>query len=333
MPSGNSNGSTWRERCLQFVKRHGCSRCRASAGISCSFRRRTSLRPAPPSAPTAPPRPHRTSLPACRLRASRPLRRAGQHGGAGRRVFHQGRKSGLWATVGPGRMRARGLEARQASKKYYRSRNLLKTKVTTDTCRRSGAVFPYTKNTDTPVRPFQSTGDCRTRRRGRSLYSKVLYTHRRQNRQRWTFRRKRGFQVSAYSLDACRLQLATHLMCAAHNPEAHRCLIIGRVIAVTAPGAQDVRNGIAACKATEKASALYPFSGENGGAGRVGLCRPRNNPRTSHCTIQKHPRPYRTAQTHSASLRRPGRCCLLVSSANQIALESIARVSPVVSGG
>ncbi len=44
---------------------------------------------------------------------------------------HQGRKSGLWATVGPGRMRARGLDE-AGLEEYYRSRNLLKAKVTAD---------------------------------------------------------------------------------------------------------------------------------------------------------------------------------------------------------
>jgi rhamnose utilization protein RhaD (predicted bifunctional aldolase and dehydrogenase)/NAD(P)-dependent dehydrogenase (short-subunit alcohol dehydrogenase family) len=42
---------------------------------------------------------------------------------------HGGRKSGLWAEVGPDRMRARGLDEK-GLEEYYRQRNLLKTKVT-----------------------------------------------------------------------------------------------------------------------------------------------------------------------------------------------------------
>lgn len=45
-------------------------------------------------------------------------------------VFAHGtRRSGLWATVGPERMRARGLD-QQGLEEYYRQRNLLKTRVT-----------------------------------------------------------------------------------------------------------------------------------------------------------------------------------------------------------
>jgi NAD(P)-dependent dehydrogenase (short-subunit alcohol dehydrogenase family) len=47
-------------------------------------------------------------------------------------VFSDGeRKSGLWQEVGPGRMKARGLDE-QGLVDYYRSRNLLKEKVTAD---------------------------------------------------------------------------------------------------------------------------------------------------------------------------------------------------------
>jgi NAD(P)-dependent dehydrogenase (short-subunit alcohol dehydrogenase family) len=42
---------------------------------------------------------------------------------------HGGRKSGLWAEVGPDRMRARGLDEK-GLEEYYRQRNLLKVKVT-----------------------------------------------------------------------------------------------------------------------------------------------------------------------------------------------------------
>jgi len=42
---------------------------------------------------------------------------------------HGGRKSGLWAEVGPDRMRARGLDEK-GLEEYYRNRNLLKMKVT-----------------------------------------------------------------------------------------------------------------------------------------------------------------------------------------------------------
>jgi NAD(P)-dependent dehydrogenase (short-subunit alcohol dehydrogenase family) len=45
-------------------------------------------------------------------------------------VFSHGeRKSGLWATVGPDRMKARGLDE-AGLEEYYRGRNLLKCKVT-----------------------------------------------------------------------------------------------------------------------------------------------------------------------------------------------------------
>jgi hypothetical protein len=50
--------------------------------------------------------------------------------GAPDAVFsYKGRKSGLWAEVGPDRMKARGLDAHQLEE-YYRGRNLLKTSVT-----------------------------------------------------------------------------------------------------------------------------------------------------------------------------------------------------------
>ncbi len=42
---------------------------------------------------------------------------------------HHGRRSGLWTTVGPDRMRARGLDE-QGLEEYYRKRNLLKVRVT-----------------------------------------------------------------------------------------------------------------------------------------------------------------------------------------------------------
>ena len=45
-------------------------------------------------------------------------------------VFSHGpRRSGLWAAVGPDRMKARGLDE-AGLEEYYRSRNLLKAKVT-----------------------------------------------------------------------------------------------------------------------------------------------------------------------------------------------------------
>ncbi|MFA6665224.1 MAG: SDR family NAD(P)-dependent oxidoreductase [Armatimonadota bacterium] len=47
-------------------------------------------------------------------------------------VFSDGdRKSGLWQTVGPDRMKARGLDERSLEE-YYQNRNLLKAKVTAD---------------------------------------------------------------------------------------------------------------------------------------------------------------------------------------------------------
>ena len=44
---------------------------------------------------------------------------------------HGSRKSGLWAAVGPDRMRARGLDE-QGLEEYYRKRNLLKTRITAE---------------------------------------------------------------------------------------------------------------------------------------------------------------------------------------------------------
>jgi len=44
---------------------------------------------------------------------------------------HGGRKSGLWAAVGPGRMRSRGLDE-EGLEEYYRKRNLLQAKVTAE---------------------------------------------------------------------------------------------------------------------------------------------------------------------------------------------------------
>ena len=47
-------------------------------------------------------------------------------------VFSGGtHKSGLWAEVGPGRMKARGLDEK-GMEEYYRNRDLLKAKVTTE---------------------------------------------------------------------------------------------------------------------------------------------------------------------------------------------------------
>jgi NAD(P)-dependent dehydrogenase (short-subunit alcohol dehydrogenase family) len=43
----------------------------------------------------------------------------------------RGRKSGLWAEVGPDRMRARGLDEK-GLEEYYRNRNLLKARITAD---------------------------------------------------------------------------------------------------------------------------------------------------------------------------------------------------------
>jgi rhamnulose-1-phosphate aldolase/alcohol dehydrogenase len=60
---------------------------------------------------------------------------------------HGGRRSGLWATVGPDRMRARGLDE-QGLEEYYRQRNLLKTKVTGEDVARA-VMFFATRQTPT----------------------------------------------------------------------------------------------------------------------------------------------------------------------------------------
>jgi rhamnulose-1-phosphate aldolase/alcohol dehydrogenase len=63
-------------------------------------------------------------------------------------VFSHGtRKSGLWATVGPDRMRARGLDE-QGLEEYYRKRNLLKVRVTGDDVARA-VMFFATRQTPT----------------------------------------------------------------------------------------------------------------------------------------------------------------------------------------
>ncbi len=58
-----------------------------------------------------------------------------------------GRKSGLWEEVGPSRMRARGLD-QQGLEEYYRSRNLLKARVTPEHVARA-VLFFATRQTPT----------------------------------------------------------------------------------------------------------------------------------------------------------------------------------------
>ena len=60
---------------------------------------------------------------------------------------HGGRRSGLWATVGPDRMRARGLDE-QGLEEYYRQRNLLKARVTGEDVARA-VMFFATRQTPT----------------------------------------------------------------------------------------------------------------------------------------------------------------------------------------
>lgn len=60
---------------------------------------------------------------------------------------HGNRRSGLWATVGPDRMRARGLDE-QGLEEYYRKRNLLKIKVTGEHVARA-VMFFATRQTPT----------------------------------------------------------------------------------------------------------------------------------------------------------------------------------------
>lgn len=63
-------------------------------------------------------------------------------------VFSEGKyKSGLWAEVGPDRMRARGLDAK-GLEEYYRNRNLLKAKVTA-THVANAVLFFVTRQTPT----------------------------------------------------------------------------------------------------------------------------------------------------------------------------------------
>ncbi len=63
-------------------------------------------------------------------------------------VFSHGvRRSGLWAEVGPDRMKARGLSEEQLEE-YYRNRNLLKAKVTADHVARA-VLFFATRQTPT----------------------------------------------------------------------------------------------------------------------------------------------------------------------------------------
>jgi rhamnose utilization protein RhaD (predicted bifunctional aldolase and dehydrogenase)/NAD(P)-dependent dehydrogenase (short-subunit alcohol dehydrogenase family) len=60
---------------------------------------------------------------------------------------HKDRPSGLWAEVGPGRMKARGLDA-AGLEEYYRSRNLLKARVTARHVARA-VIFFATRETPT----------------------------------------------------------------------------------------------------------------------------------------------------------------------------------------
>ena len=60
---------------------------------------------------------------------------------------HHDRKSGLWAAVGPDRMRARGLDE-AGLEEYYRSRNLLKARITAEHVGRA-VVFFATRQTPT----------------------------------------------------------------------------------------------------------------------------------------------------------------------------------------
>lgn len=63
-------------------------------------------------------------------------------------VFSEGdRKSGLWAEVGPARMKARGLDEK-GLEEYYRGRNLLKAKVTAEHVARA-VLFFVTRQTPT----------------------------------------------------------------------------------------------------------------------------------------------------------------------------------------
>jgi rhamnose utilization protein RhaD (predicted bifunctional aldolase and dehydrogenase)/NAD(P)-dependent dehydrogenase (short-subunit alcohol dehydrogenase family) len=60
---------------------------------------------------------------------------------------HSGRKSGLWSEVGPGRMKARGLD-QQGLEEYYRNRNLLKARVSAEDVARA-VMFFATRQTPT----------------------------------------------------------------------------------------------------------------------------------------------------------------------------------------
>jgi NAD(P)-dependent dehydrogenase (short-subunit alcohol dehydrogenase family) len=60
---------------------------------------------------------------------------------------HGARKSGLWAAVGPDRMRARGLDE-AGLEEYYRSRNLLKARITAEHVGRA-VVYFATRQTPT----------------------------------------------------------------------------------------------------------------------------------------------------------------------------------------
>jgi NAD(P)-dependent dehydrogenase (short-subunit alcohol dehydrogenase family) len=63
-------------------------------------------------------------------------------------VFSDGaRRSGLWQEVGPGRMKARGLD-REGLEEYYRNRNLLKARITADHVA-NAVVFFATRRTPT----------------------------------------------------------------------------------------------------------------------------------------------------------------------------------------
>src|SRR5439155_795202 len=82
---------------------------------------------------------------------------------------HGARRSGLWATVGPDRMRARGLDE-AGLEDYYRGRNLLKARVTADHVGRGGrgergAARPREHRT-APLHPEAARVSAQAGRRG-----------------------------------------------------------------------------------------------------------------------------------------------------------------------
>ena len=132
---------------LFFRRRESSSGCRTPAGTSSSSRRRTCFAPGAKFGAYSATKAAAHQL--CRI-ASLEFAEMGVRVNmvAPDAVFsHGATKSGLWAQVGPDRMKARGLDEK-GLEEYYRQRNLLKARVTAEHVARA-VVFFVTRQTPT----------------------------------------------------------------------------------------------------------------------------------------------------------------------------------------